>query len=119
MARSRSKRRKQKSRRRNKRKSKQKREDNKKSFCGLGPLPDSQTRYGSPYECLRKGVGVGIHSQREFREGVYVPPAERVFCGTKEDLPFDYTRFGNRYECLKKGVGAGMVVRNKRRNGSI
>jgi hypothetical protein len=41
----------------------------KKVYCGLQEqLPDEYDRYGDRYECLRKGVGVGIHKQIDDRD---------------------------------------------------
>jgi hypothetical protein len=36
-----------------------------KTYCGTNPiLPDGYTRFATPYECLRKGVGVGKNLPR-------------------------------------------------------
>jgi len=39
-----------------------------KVYCGTRDLPDDYDRYGSRYECLRKGVGVGMYKEREERK---------------------------------------------------
>ena len=32
---------------------------------------------------------------------------EKIYCGTKNEIPLGYTRRGTEFECLKKGFGAG------------
>lgn len=35
-----------------------------------------------------------------------MPRREKIYCGTKPDLPPGYSRFGIPFECLRKGYGA-------------
>ena len=38
---------------------------NMKSYCGTkNDLPPGYDQFGTRYECLRKGVGVGLHKKR-------------------------------------------------------
>ena len=34
---------------------------------------------------------------------------DRIYCGSKHDVPDEYDRMGTRNECLKCGFGAGML----------
>jgi hypothetical protein len=35
-----------------------------------------------------------------------MPEKQKVYCGTRQELPGGYARFATPYQCLKKGYGA-------------
>lgn len=88
-----------------------------KKYCGLSILPQSYDRYGTRFECMKKGVGVGMMVMSQKIENNEPIPkrkpkknTKRKYCGTSLMLPDNYTEYANRYECLKKGVGVGMGI---------
>jgi hypothetical protein len=64
---------------------------------------------GTPYTCLRKGIGVGRRlPYDQSYEGAYMPiDQRRIYCGNKAVAPAGYDRIGNLSHCLQKGVGVG------------
>lgn len=91
-----------------------------KIYCGTQEqLPPEYTAKGTRYQCLRKGVGVGLHLPREridaLKEGGD-KNKPKTYCGNSQVLPPDYVSFATPYACLRKGVGVGMWTQ-KRRNG--
>src|SRR5271156_6128630 len=70
-----------------------KRTPNKKPkiFCGNKTLPNGYTRYGTRFECLRRGVGAGIsvESKKYDKSGL------KEYKEEKEGKSDDYKRFGN------------------------
>ena len=34
------------------------------TYCGTSQLPAGYDRYGTVYECLKKGIGVGLYQER-------------------------------------------------------
>lgn len=81
-------------------------------YCGnnaLDPgLIGGDKTEGTPYECFRKGIGVGMNLPPE--EGDYAPLYDSdIFCGKefKAGQRRRYRRPGYPYECLQKGVGVG------------
>ena len=84
-----------------------------KIWCGRSDdLPADYDEIGSPYQCLRKGVGVGkyVLVGHNPPNGPGVSPEK--YCGTSNVLPPGKTRIGGRYECLKTGVGVGLGLQN-------
>jgi hypothetical protein len=41
---------------------------------------------------------------------------EKIYCGSKCNLPTNYTRFGTPYECLVKGIGVGIGQEQQKKN---
>jgi hypothetical protein len=92
-----------------------------KKYCGLSILPQTYDRYGTRFECMKKGVGVGMMVMNEKIQNNQPIPERKIkknpkkkYCGTDLMLPDNYTQYGNRYECLKKGVGVGMNLELKK-----
>jgi len=56
-------------------------EDRPKIYCGTNEhLPDGYDDFGTPYACLRKGVGVGLYvipKQRQQREVPFLKSVAR------------------------------------------
>lgn len=79
-------------------------------YCGNNAasieLTSGNSILGTRYECLKKGIGRGMHMQPN--PGPYIPIDERkIYCGTNPDLPDDYDYMGNLSHCLQKGIGVG------------
>jgi len=64
---------------------------------------------GTPYTCLRKGIGVGRRlPYDQSYEGAYMPiDQRRIYCGNQAAAPAGYDRVGSLSHCLQKGVGVG------------
>lgn len=80
-------------------------------YCGnnAAMLHTRDTRLGTPYECMRRGIGVGLRTNipSDFTN-VYVPiTPNTTHCGSINTLPAG-KRMGTPAECLRKGVGVGM-----------
>ena len=95
---------------------------NPEVYCGDSLLlPDEYDVYGSRFQCLKKGVGIGMGmSDAKVMEALARPPPEigpreNVYCGNAAVLPDGYNRFGSRHRCLQKGVGAGIRMPLERR----
>ena len=90
-------------------------EQKQKIYCGDNEeLPEGYSSHGTPYQCLRKGVGVGLHLPLKNRR--YRPKKEgkKFYCGNKKELPQEYVSFGTRQQCLRKGVGVGLHLQQQR-----
>ncbi len=89
-----------------------------KKYCGLSVLPQNYDRYGTRFECMKKGVGIGMMvMNQKLSRNEPIPERKpkkkdgrKKYCGTSLMLPDNYTEYANRYECLKKGVGVGMGI---------
>lgn len=86
-----------------------------KIYCGdQRPIPIDYEREGTRYQCLRKGIGVGLHLDLNGRTLPQSDPNRpRLYCGDKEQLPDGYVDFATSYQCLRKGVGVGMYKQNR------
>ena len=71
---------------------------------------------GTPYGCLRKGIGVGLNQPYDPSYlGAYMPiDQRRVYCGNQPAAPDGYDRIGSLPHCLQKGVGIGKRQRAER-----
>lgn len=75
-------------------------------FCGnQTTLPENYDRFGDTVECLRTGVGVGLHLKNRRPPQTSTNPS--AYCGRKS-LPAGYDRYATPYQCLRKGVGVGL-----------
>lgn len=83
-------------------------------YCGNNELypglaNDSHT-IGTRYECLKKGVGIGLNLKKSI-DVKYSPIDERkIYCGNKNNLPTGYDYMGNGPLCMQKGAGIGMSL---------
>jgi hypothetical protein len=105
-----------------------------KIYCGTAdPIPEGYTDKGTRYQCLRKGIGVGLHLPAERIAALVERPSSpsleknatkpsvakpsitkpKTYCGTSEVLPPEYASFATPYACLRKGVGVGMWKRKR------
>ena len=96
--------------------------ENKKDkiYCGnnkLSPrLTVEQNVIGTPYECMRKGIGVGLNLPVDKdAAGPYEPIVEKKFyCGKKEnEMPDKLERMGSPTECLRVGISIGKAKKAK------
>ena len=90
-------------------------------YCGNNLLSPSliqnggDCRLGTNYQCLKKGIGHGLHSpiDLEFLNYEPIDPPEKIYCGNPP-LPDRYERFARRHNCLQKGIGIGKRIRLQR-----
>jgi hypothetical protein len=64
---------------------------------------------GTPYGCMRKGIGRGLHMPYDPSfAGAYVPiDQRRYYCGKQPVAPAGYAGIGSLSQCIQKGVGIG------------
>lgn len=80
---------------------------NNKLFKGL---VDGTHEVGSNYNCLRRGIGVGLNKPiGDTFTSEYEPiDSRKYYCGKKDNLPDDsYDSHGSPSKCLRIGVGIG------------
>jgi hypothetical protein len=85
-------------------------------YCGNNKKhPDvvsKKKKIGSPYECFRKGIGIG--KSLPVNDVDYAPiKSIRIYCGKSKKLPDGYEIAGNNPMCLQKGVGVGKRLAQK------
>lgn len=90
------------------------------TFCGNeNYLPNGYKKFGTNYECLKKGIGTGIivtenkikNGDTSIRNKVLKKSKKgKKYCGTQSITPDGYRKKGDRYTCLKKGYGLGMML---------
>lgn len=82
-------------------------------YCGNNKLNIRGRRVGSRHECLKRGVGIGLHStpDPEYADGYEPIVDKKLYCGNKTRLPGRYQVFGTPTECLQMGVGIGKRMR--------
>lgn len=83
-------------------------------YCGNNAKSKKLTiekfKIGKPYQCLRKGIGVGLNLPLNTdMVGPYKPLRKRsFFCGKKANIDKDkYDRMGDPTECLRAGIVIG------------
>jgi len=91
---------------------------NKRKYCGNNALSPHLIEnggnkiLGTNYECLKTGIGFGIHAplDMDFINYQAIDPPDNIYCGDKTPLPDRYDAFGRRSSCLRKGVGQGKRI---------
>jgi hypothetical protein len=91
---------------------------NHKKYCGNNALSPHLIEnggnkiLGTNYECLKTGIGFGIHAplDMDFINYQAIDPPDNIYCGDKTPLPDRYDAFGKRSSCLRKGVGQGKRI---------
>jgi hypothetical protein len=82
-------------------------------YCGNNRLEIGRRRLGTPYECLKKGIGYGLHSDISAFNPQYEPIIpSNIYCGMG-DVPED-KEVGTPSACLRKGVGIGKKLQYDR-----
>jgi hypothetical protein len=78
-----------------------------KIYCGNNAYDIGDRRLGTRYECLKMGIGKGLHSDLKGYNPNYKEIDEtNTYCGTKQTPPSGKV-FGTRTDCLRKGIGIG------------
>jgi hypothetical protein len=82
-------------------------------YCGNNLYELGNRRIGTPYECLKKGVGKGLHSDLTgFNPNYQAIIADSTYCGT--GTPPQGKQMGTPTSCLRKGVGIGKKLQHDR-----
>jgi hypothetical protein len=73
-------------------------------------------RIGSRYQCLKKGIGVGMGLPLDLDYlQEYIPiDARKIYCGKAPRLPEGYDILGTSHMCYTKGVGVGRTMKAKK-----
>lgn len=88
----------------------------KSIYCGNNKLHDKKVKRGTRYECLQKGIGVGLHSDISNWDDKYEPiDTRKIYCGNESGTPNGYAYTGNAPMCLQKGIGIGKKLQNEKR----
>jgi hypothetical protein len=85
-------------------------------YCGnnLFELQTSGRRVGTSYECLKKGIGYGLHMDlSDFNPNYRAIIADNTYCGNGTPPPGKIT--GTPTSCLRKGIGIGKKLQYDRR----
>lgn len=78
-------------------------------YCGTQvQLPDGYDSRGTRYQCLRKGIGIGLHLVNQAPPMRPAQPQPRLYCGNAPEAPNGYDGLATPYICLRKGVGVGL-----------
>lgn len=91
------------------------------TYCGNNKNKLKGKRRGTRYECLRKGIGAGMHSSLENFDPNYKPIHKKsnIYCGNNNVLPQGYDRMGLPSDCLRKGFGVGQKIQYEKNNKPI
>ncbi len=82
-------------------------------YCGNNLYDVGNRRVGSPYECLKKGVGLGFNSDlRNYNPRYQSIIPDNTYCGTGN--PPMGKEMGTPTGCLRKGVGIGKKLQYNR-----
>lgn len=82
-------------------------------YCGNNLYEVGNRRIGTPYECLKKGVGQGLNSDLTgFNPNYQAIIADNTYCGT--GAPPAGKQMGTPTSCLRKGVGIGKKLQYER-----
>ena len=82
-------------------------------YCGNNLYEVGNRRIGTPYECLKKGVGQGLNSDLTgFNPNYRAIIADNTYCGT--GAPPAGKQRGTPTSCLRKGVGIGRKLQYER-----
>ena len=73
-------------------------------------------KIGTRYECLKKGIGVGLHLPLDLEYlNEYIPiDSRKIYCGKSPRLPEGYDLLGNSHMCYTKGIGVGRTMKAKK-----
>lgn len=83
-------------------------------YCGNNYFEKGNRPLGTPYECMKKGIGAGLRGDLSNFSPNYRPifPNDK-FCGIGK-TPANMVR-GKPHECLSKGYGIGLKLQYDRR----
>jgi hypothetical protein len=78
-----------------------------KIYCGNNAYEIGDRRLGTPYECLKVGIGKGLHLPlKGYNPNYRAIDETNTYCGTSQTPPPGKV-LGTRTECLRKGIGIG------------
>lgn len=82
-------------------------------YCGNNLYEVGNRRIGTPYECLRRGIGQGLNSDMAgFNPNYQAIIADNTYCGT--GTPPAGKQMGTPTSCLRKGFGIGKKLQYER-----
>lgn len=82
-------------------------------YCGNNRYDLGVQQRGTPYTCLRKGIGQGLVSDLTHFNPQYDPIIpDKTWCGTK--TPPAGKHWGTPMSCLRKGFGLGQMLQYER-----
>jgi len=90
-------------------------------YCGNNAedpdLKQGRKKRGTRYECLQKGIGVGLSLPFDDKYSKKYVPIDRrkIWCGKSNKLPDDYDLMGSTGMCYTKGVGIGRSIKAKKK----
>lgn len=89
-------------------------------YCGNNrynsELVNGRKRIGTRYECLKKGIGIGLGMPVDlsYLQRYRAIDTRKMYCGTQVDLPDGYDYMGTSTACLQHGVGIGRKLKAQR-----
>ena len=82
-------------------------------YCGNNRFEIGDRRLGTRYQCLRKGVGYGLHADLNDFQPEYEPIVpNNKYCGNGAPPPGKI--LGTPGDCLRKGIGIGKKLQYER-----
>ncbi|MGL5962335.1 MAG: hypothetical protein ACRCZ0_10360 [Cetobacterium sp.] len=83
-------------------------------YCGNNLYELGNQRIGSPYQCLKKGIGRGLHLDLTDFNPNYSPIIpDNTYCGNNKPPPGKV--IGTPTSCLRKGIGIGKKMQYDQR----
>ena len=88
-------------------------------YCGNNrrhtSIVSEQARLGTRYECMRKGIGVGLHRplDNDYTGEYEAVDKRKIYCGNDSRKPAGYNLMGSPSMCLRKGIGIGKKKRHE------
>lgn len=87
-------------------------------YCGNNYFAMGNTPLGTPYECMKRGVGAGLHGDLTNFSPRYQPIfPNNKYCG-RGTPPLGKVQ-GRPHECLSKGYGVGLKLQYERQRGYL
>lgn len=82
-------------------------------YCGNNLHEMRGRPLGTPYECMRRGVGAGLHGDLSKFSPNYQPIfTNNIYCGKGDPPPGKV--LGKPHQCLSKGYGIGLKLKYER-----
>ena len=82
-------------------------------YCGNNQNNVGNKPIGNRYQCLRQGIGKGLHSKLNPSYGIPYQPIDnrKFYCGLLNQLPNGYDWIGRHSDCFQKGFGIGQLLK--------
>lgn len=85
------------------------------TYCGNNKFELQDKVLGTPYQCLRKGIGAGLNAPSSgATQYEPIDPPAPTYCGTSQ--PPDGKVMGSRGACFRKGFGVGQRLKAERQS---